>query len=250
MKAPGGRTPPPSTLAKGESPLATHRTRPWGRIVAVAGLQIAGLAMVVGGITVMSGASQEAEADRARAEEVLVEARADRDAASLAERRLDSLPSADQVRKNGEAALAAAEAVAAKQDGLLRTYGAPSMEGVPTRSTPEPGERERDLTEAERLEIALKGRDDTRKRLLRETTPLFDTGAPAPTAWWTDAGPDDDLSAWSWKPSGGGWADADGTVPVVWTLVDDQGEARAVMRSSYDPVSRKFAAPTEPGQEQ
>lgn len=250
MKAPGGRTPPPSTLAKGTSPLVAHRTRPWGRIAAVASLQVAGLAMMTGGLIVMGGASQEAAADQAKAEEILVEARADRDAASLAERRLDSLPSADQVRKNGEAALAAAETVAAKQDGLLRTYGVPSLEGVPTRGAPEPGERERDLTEAERLEIALQGRDDTRKRLLREITPLFDTGAAAPTAWWTEAELTDDLSAWSWEPTGGGWAEADGTVSVVWTLIDDQGEARAVVRSSYDPVSRKFATPIEPGQEQ
>lgn len=263
MTSPGSRTPPPNSLAAGESLLAFvggsggtggtgkagGASRARGRIAAVVALQLAGIAMIGGGVVLMSGASEKSEVDSARAEAVLVEARADRDAASVATRALGSLPNAEQVRKNAQAALVAAEVVAAKQDALLGTYGVPSLEGVATRTTPEPGERQRELTEAERVELALQGRPEAREKLLRESVPLFETGAAAPTVWWTTSSISEDLSSWRWEAAGGGWAQDDGLVQVAWTLLDDQGEPVSVMRALYDPASRKLSEPVAPGQE-
>lgn len=206
--------------------------------------------MIGGGVVLMSGASEKAAADSARAEPILVEARADYDAASAATRALGSLPSAEQTRKNAQAALAAAEVVAVKQNALLGTYGEPSLEGVATHTTPEPGERQRELTKAERVELALQERQAAREKLLRESVPLFEKDAAAPTAWWTTTSTSEDLSSWRWEAAGGGWAQDDGLVQVAWTLLDDQGEPASVMRALYDPASRKLSEPAAPGQEQ
>lgn len=205
--------------------------------------------MIGGGVVLMSGASEKSAADSARAEPILVEARADRDAASAATRTLGSLPSAEQTRKHAQAALAAAKVVAAKQDALLGTYGVPSLEGVATRTTPKPGEGQRELTKAERVELALQGREEARERLLRESVPLFEKDAAAPTAWWTTTSTSEELSSWRWETAGGGWAQDDGLVQVAWTLLDEQGEPVSVMRALYDPASRKLSEPVAPGQE-
>lgn len=244
------RTPPPSSLGQGsvlsvpakEAPKAKSRKA----LVGVIALQVAGLAMVVGGIAMASSGAQASREVSAQAEEVLVQERSERDAASVAQRKTDALPSAEQVRRNGDAALKAAEAVATKQNALLLTQGRPSLKDVPTESKPEPGVQVRSLTEEERIELALEGRDERRAQLLRETAALFETGAPSPTAWWTEPSTDVDLAGWSWSAAGGGWSNEDKTLNVVWTLSDETGSVRAVMHSQYDPATRKMAPPTRP----
>lgn len=248
------RTLPPSSLGQDfvlNIP-AKEATKAKSRkaLVGVVALQVAGLAMVVGGIAMASSGAQASLEVSAQTEEVLVQARSERDAVSAAQRETDALPSAEQVRRNGDAALKAAEAVATKQNALLLTQGRPSLEDVPTESEPEPGTQVRPLTEEERMELALEGRGERQAQLLRETTPLFETGAPSPTAWWTERSTDVDLAGWSWSAAGGGWSDEDGTLNVVWTLSDETGSVRAVIHSQFDPATRKLAAPTHPEEDQ
>lgn len=210
------------------------------------GLQVVGVVALVASFMISYQVGIESRVQEDRVDEILYQYDQVKDATRQVEGDISALPSAAVAKRWGENSRTHGNAIAQRQNSLMREVVELSYVDIPTEHTVE-GEREPvPYTPEERKEMATIARDERIKGYLREMTALFgaddvdERGFVASGLWYRQLGFEPSATL-TWVFDGPGLFDKNSSIPVSWTLFDEDSNPVALVSGFYDSEKRGFS---------